>query len=60
MNELQYNMPNDTNTYLITCPDELLNMYMELLFENGSYRVNLNNKVVFGALSTFKEWKDAK
>lgn len=56
MNELQYNMPNDINTYVITCTDELLNMYMELLFENGVYRVNLNNKVVFGALSTFKEW----
>lgn len=60
MNELQYNIPNDINTYVITCPDELLDMYMELLFENGAYRVNLNNKVVFGALSTFKEWKDAK
>ena len=60
MNELQYNISNDTHTYVITCPDELLDMYMGLLFENGSYRVNLNNKVVFGALSTFKEWKDAK
>ena len=60
MNKLQYNIPNDTHTYVITCPNELLNMYMELLFENGAYRVNLNNKVVFGALSTFKEWKDAK
>ena len=60
MNELQYNMPNDIYTYVITCPDELLDMYMVLLFENGAYRVNLNNKVVFGALSKFKEWKYAK
>ena len=60
MNELQYNIQNDINTYVITCPNELLDMYMELLFENDCYRVNLNNKVVFGALSTFKEWKDAK
>ena len=60
MNELQYNMPNDIHTYVITCPNELLDMHMELLFENDCYRVNLNNKVVFGALSTFKEWKDAK
>lgn len=60
MNELQYNMPNDIHTYVITCPNELLDMYMEQLFENDCYRVNLNNKVVFGALSTFKEWKDAK
>ena len=60
MNTLTYNLLNDNHTYVITCHDELLNMYMELLFENGAYRVNLNNKVVFGALSTFKEWKDAK
>ena len=60
MNTLTYNLLNDTHTYVITCHDELLNMYIELLFENGAYRVNLNNKVVFGALSTFKEWKDAK
>ena len=60
MNTLTYNLLKDTNTYVITCHDELLNMYIELLFENGAYRVNLNNKVVFGALSTFKEWKDAK
>ena len=60
MNTLTYNLLNDTHTYVITCNDELLNMYMELLFQNEAYRVNLNNKVVFGALSTFKEWKDAK
>lgn len=57
MNTLTYNMPNDIYTYSITCPDDLLDMYMELLFENGAYRVNLNNRVVFGALSTYKEWK---
>jgi len=58
MNTLTYNLPNNIHTYTLTCPDELLDMYMELLFENGAYRVNLNNKVVFGALSTYKEWKD--
>ena len=60
MNELQYNMPNDIYTNVMTCPDELLDMYMVFLFENGAYRVNLNNKVVFGSLSKFKEWKYAK
>ena len=58
MNELKYDMPNDIHTYVITCPIELLDMYMELIFENGAYRVNLNNKVFFGSLSTFKEWKE--
>lgn len=58
MNTLTYNIPNNIYTYSITCPDALLDMYMELLFENGAYRVNLNNKVVFGALSTYKEWKN--
>ena len=60
MNTLTYNMLNDIHTYVITCPDELLDMYMELLFENGAYKVNLNNKLGFGALSTFKVWKYAK
>lgn len=60
MNEIKYNIPNDIHTYAINCPNELLNLYMELLFENGAYRVNLNNKVFFGNLSTFKEWKDAR
>ena len=60
MNTLTYNILNDIHTYVITCPDELLDMYMELLFENGAYKVNLNNKLCFGALSTFKVWKYAK
>lgn len=57
MNTLTYNLKYDFNTYVITCKDEWLDMYMTLLFENGAYRVNLNNRVVFGALSTYKEWK---
>lgn len=60
MNTLTYNLLNDVHTYVITCPDELLDMYMVLLFENNAYKVDLNNKVVFGALSTYKVWKDAK
>lgn len=60
MQTLTYNLPNDIYTYVITCPDELLDMYMALLFENGVYKVDLNNKVVFGALSTYEVWKDGK
>lgn len=60
INILTYNLKNDIHTYSITCNDEWVDMYMQMLFENGAYRVNLNNKVVFGALSTYKEWKDVK
>ena len=60
MNTLTYNLPNDIHTYVITCKDDVLDMYIELLFNNGAYRVNLNNKVVFGAKSTYEVWKDGK
>ena len=59
MNTLTYNLRNDPNTYVITCKDEWLDMYMQLLFENGAYRVKLNNNVVFAALSTYESWKRA-
>ena len=60
MNTLTYNLRNDPNTYVITCKDEWLDMYMQLLFENGAYRVNFNNIVVFADLSTYELWKNAK
>ena len=31
-----------------------------MLFENGAYRVNLNNNVVFADLSTYELWKNEK
>ena len=60
INTLTYNLKNDFNNYVITCKDEWLDMYMELLFENGAYRVNLNNNVVFADLSTYELWKNEK
>ena len=60
MNTLTYNLKNDPNTYVMTCNDEWLDMYMQLLFENGAYRVNLNNNVVFADLSTYELWKNEK
>lgn len=60
MNTLTYNLKNDIYTYVITCKDEWLDMYIELLFENGAYRVNLNNNVVFADLSTYELWKNEK
>ena len=60
INTLTYNLKNDFNNYVITCNDEWLDMYMELLFENDAYRVNLNNNVVFADLSTYDLWKNEK
>ena len=60
INTLTYNLKNDFNNYVITCNDDWLDMYMELLFENGAYRVNLNNIVVFADLSTYELWKNGK
>ena len=60
INTLTYNLKNDFNNYVITCNDEWLDMYMELLFKNGAYRVNLNNNVVFADLSTYESWKNEK
>ena len=60
INTLTYNLKNDFNNYVITCNDEWLDMYMQLLFENGAYRVNLNDKVVFADLSTYELWKNEK
>ena len=60
INTLTYNLKNDFNNYVITCNDEWLDMYMELLFENDAYRVNLNNNVVFADLSTYELWKNEK
>ena len=60
INTLTYNLKNDFNNYVITCKDEWLDMYMEMLFENGTYRVKLNNNVVFADLSTYELWKNEK
>lgn len=60
INTLTYNLKNDFNNYVITCKDEWLDMYMQLLFENGAYRVNINNNVVFADLSTYDLWKNEK
>lgn len=60
INTLTYNLKNDFNNYVITCKDELLDIYMQLLFENGAYRVKLNNNVVFADLSTYELWKNEK
>ena len=60
INTLTYNLKNDFNNYVITCNDEWLDMYMQLLSVNGAYRGNLNKTVVFADLSTYELWKNEK
>ena len=60
MNTLTYNLRNDTQTYVMTCNDEWLDMYMQLLFENDVYKVNLNNQVEFTSYADYEKWKNEK
>ena len=60
MNTLTYNLRNDPNTYVITCKDEWLDMYMQLLFENDVYKVNLNNGLEFTSYADYEKWKNGK
>ena len=58
MNILTYNLKNDFNNYVITCNDEWLDMYMQLLFENDVYKVKLNNQVEFTSYADYEQWKN--
>lgn len=60
MNTLTYLIPNDIHAYIITCNNEMLDMYINLLFDNGAYKVTLNGAIAFGAKSTYEVWKNAK
>lgn len=58
MNTLTYNMPNDINTYVLSCPKELLDKYMKLLFENGVYKVTLDTKVELTSMEDYEVFKN--
>ena len=58
INTLTYNLKNDFNNYVITCNDEWLDMYMQLLFENDVYKVKLNNQVEFTSYADYEQWKN--
>lgn len=58
MNTLTYNCLGDSRTYVMTCNDELLDMYIHLLFENDVYKINLNNKVEFTSETAYEVWKN--
>ena len=60
MNTLTCNCLGDTYTYVITCKDEWLDMYIHMLFENDVYKVNLNNQVEFTSYADYEKWKNEK
>lgn len=47
MNTLTYYLPNDIHAYIITCNDDMLETYKNLLIENGSYKIFINNEVIY-------------
>ena len=49
MTTLTYNLPCDTHTYVITCNEEMYELYINLLKENGAYKIILNNEVIYNA-----------
>lgn len=49
MNSLTYYIPNDIHAYIITCNDEMLEMYKSLLIENGAYKIFLDGEVIYNA-----------
>lgn len=49
MRTLTYNMPNDIHTYVITCPNDMLNLYLDLLILNGAYKIYMNNEEIYHA-----------
>ena len=60
MNTLTYNCLADHLTYVMTCNDELLDLYIKLMFENDVYKVILNNEVEFTSEAAYKSWKNEK
>ena len=58
MNILTYNCLGDIHTYSMTCKDEWLDMYIQMLFENDVYKVILNNRVKFTSYADYEKWKN--
>ena len=60
MNILTYNCLADIHTYSMTCKDEWLDMYIQMLFENDVYKAILNNQVEFTSYTDYEKWKNEK
>ena len=62
MNTLTYRCLGDHITYVITCKDDTLDAYMQMLFDKDLdvYKVILNNEVEFTSYSQYEAWKNEK
>ena len=45
MNTLTYRCLGDHLTYVMTCNDELLDTYIQLLIDEGCYKIYVNNEL---------------
>ena len=62
MNTLTYRCLGDHITYVMTCKDDALDTYMQMLFDKDLdvYKVILNNEVEFTSYSQYEAWKNEK
>ena len=62
MNTLTYRCLGDHITYVMTCKDDALDIYMQTLFDKDLdvYKVILNNEVEFTSYSQYEAWKNGK
>ena len=47
MNTLTYNLENDTQTYTMTCNDEQLETFIQLLIDENAYKIYVNNELAY-------------
>ena len=47
MTTLTYNLPCDIHTYVITCNDNMIELYINLLKENGAYLIMMDNVIIY-------------
>lgn len=47
MNTLTYNLKTDFHTYVMTCSDEQVDAFTQLLIDEGAYKILLNNEVIY-------------
>lgn len=47
MNTLTYNLSNDIHTYVMTCNDEQVDYFTQLLIDEGAYKIILNNEEIY-------------
>ena len=60
MNILTYRCLGNHIPYVMTCNNDLLDLYIKLMFENDVYKVNLNNGLEFTSYADYEKWKNGK